>query len=386
MKLLHCLARIPADARVALFGAGLAGSGFLSLVRTFRPDVEVVAFIDSFKRSPTDDLPTLPPDELNGALSDALIIITSMKWREIASIVKAAGIDEFLVVPQHILHPSVLGRLSASPHPAADNTFFRPPISPAGHARYANRLERVAGLLQEPEQRELFHTLTRPSADENDQLQAIGEFYLCNRQRGQYLDFIRYDAVNTIIEGGVYDGRDSLNFLDGADQRARIFGFEPGRENFSEGAHNHRLSSDPRFELLPYALWSESTQLALTDNGAMSRLVPTDHPLAGSQRVETRSIDDFVAERAIPRVDLIKLDIEGAEMATLRGALSTLVRDRPQLAICIYHQESDYVDIPLFINEHLPNYRHHIGHYTATWTETVWYASPNEIFDAASYQ
>ena len=50
-------------------------------------------------------------------------------------------------------------------------------------------------------------------------------------------------------------------------------------------------------------------------------------------RVRTLTLDAFVRERAIARVDLVKLDIETGEPAALRGMRETLARDRPAL-IC----------------------------------------------------
>src|SRR5690606_2150972 len=50
---------------------------------------------------------------------------------------------------------------------------------------------------------------------------------------------------------------------------------------------------------------------------------------------ECRSIDDLVAELGLDRVDLVKLDVEGAEPFVLEGMRRTLATHRPQLAISI---------------------------------------------------
>jgi len=52
---------------------------------------------------------------------------------------------------------------------------------------------------------------------------------------------------------------------------------------------------------------------------------------AGTIRLTT--LDAFVSERDFARVDGIKLDIEGAELAALRGAATTIERFRPWLII-----------------------------------------------------
>lgn len=53
------------------------------------------------------------------------------------------------------------------------------------------------------------------------------------------------------------------------------------------------------------------------------------------------TIDDFVANYKIEKVDFIKMDIEGSEPNALRGATNTLLKHRPKLSICTYHNQDD---------------------------------------------
>jgi hypothetical protein len=45
------------------------------------------------------------------------------------------------------------------------------------------------------------------------------------------------------------------------------------------------------------------------------------------------------------KVSVIKLDIEGMELATIQGAKKTIVRDKPILLISIYHTPEDFFEI-----------------------------------------
>ncbi len=65
---------------------------------------------------------------------------------------------------------------------------------------------------------------------------------------------------------------------------------------------------------------------------------------------KTISIDDYVAEHAINNIGLIKMDIEGAEIPALHGALQTIKRDNPCLYIPIYHLRSDIFEVPRFLH------------------------------------
>lgn len=48
------------------------------------------------------------------------------------------------------------------------------------------------------------------------------------------------------------------------------------------------------------------------------------------------TLDGFCAERGVDKVDFIRMDIEGAELRALRGALQILDRDRPHVLIEIH--------------------------------------------------
>lgn len=91
----------------------------------------------------------------------------------------------------------------------------------------------------------------------------------------------------------------------------------------------------------------------------------------------TISIDDFVARRELSKIDFIKMDIEGSELSALKGAINTIKRFRPKLAIAIYHNAwDDLIDIPLYIKELDLNYDFHIDHFTLHQEETILFANP----------
>ena len=73
------------------------------------------------------------------------------------------------------------------------------------------------------------------------------------------------------------------------------------------------------------------------------------------------------------------MDVEGAEQNALKGGIKTIQKDRPQLAISIYHTPQDFVEIPLYLHKNLKNYVFKLGHYCPNAAETVLYCIPAEI-------
>lgn len=89
--------------------------------------------------------------------------------------------------------------------------------------------------------------------------------------------------------------------------------------------------------------------------------------------MEAVTLDSYVEAEGIARVDLIKLDIEGAELAALTGAAGVIRRDNPCLQICLYHKDPDLWEIPQYIKGLVPEYRMFVGHHSCCLLDTVLY-------------
>ena len=127
-------------------------------------------------------------------------------------------------------------------------------------------------------------------------------------------------------------------------------------------------------EVLPYGLWSEKTKLTfLSGEGSLSTVFKKSRiPKYKAISLDVDSIDDLCAAE---KVTLIKMDIEGSEQEALRGAEKVIKRDKPRLAICIYHKPEDFYEIPLMIKAMVPEYKLYIRHHSESWHETVVYAT-----------
>ena len=68
------------------------------------------------------------------------------------------------------------------------------------------------------------------------------------------------------------------------------------------------------------------------------------------------SLDEWVKENQIPKIDFIKADIEGAERLLLRGATEVLKTMQPKISICTYHLADDPQVLEKIILDANPNY------------------------------
>ena len=69
------------------------------------------------------------------------------------------------------------------------------------------------------------------------------------------------------------------------------------------------------------------------------------------------------------------MDIEGSEMAALRGADDVIKDQKPKLAISAYHKPADLWEIPHKIKEQYSHYKLYFGHHSPIRWESVYYAS-----------
>jgi FkbM family methyltransferase len=123
---------------------------------------------------------------------------------------------------------------------------------------------------------------------------------------------------------------------------ARIHAFEPSRRQRVLLTRNARRNGlGDRITVWPSGLWNRETRLRFRTHGDISAVAPAGEALAAlafPEHVRVTTLDAWATREAPGRVDLIKMDIEGAELEALEGARALLVRDRPDVLVQAYHQ------------------------------------------------
>lgn len=127
-----------------------------------------------------------------------------------------------------------------------------------------------------------------------------------------------------------------------------VFAFEPTEETYNKYL-SKTIALNPGIHYIPKALYTkDGVQEFFLDkdnigcNGMNISLKNIKSHSSEKIKVETTSIDSFVQENNLSKVDFIKADIEGSERFMLAGAKETLRRFQPNLSICYYHLLDDY--------------------------------------------
>ena len=81
----------------------------------------------------------------------------------------------------------------------------------------------------------------------------------------------------------------------------------------------------------------------------------------GTDEVPLTTLDAFVRDMGLPRVDFIKMDIEGSEYKAIEGARNVLRKFVPKLAIAVYHEYEMAEKLKNLILEINPDYHVEFG-------------------------
>jgi FkbM family methyltransferase len=169
----------------------------------------------------------------------------------------------------------------------------------------------------------------------------------CMVQRSVYLygDWESYDSREfiralkpdgVVLDIGAYFGYYSMLACRHAGPKASVYAFEPFPKNFEILEENKRLNGFDSLVCVNLAVADRASEwsfrVAPTTNlgsGGLTANTATN----GANQVRAITVDDFVAQQGLDRVDLIKMDVEGAEVLALAGAGKTLRRFRPVMMV-----------------------------------------------------
>jgi FkbM family methyltransferase len=141
---------------------------------------------------------------------------------------------------------------------------------------------------------------------------------------------------------------------------AKVVAIEPGPENLECLRRNFATEiADGRVVLYPKGIWEKNEILKFSVDPASSAKDSFVRPIDNAQyiQVPVTTVDNLVSELHLPRVDFIKMDIEGAEQKAIRGSKDTIVRFHPRMALCIYHVKGDETMVPKLVAEAYPDYQ-----------------------------
>ncbi len=167
-----------------------------------------------------------------------------------------------------------------------------------------------------------------------------GVFFAMHEEGAQALLDLALPGM-VVLDIGTNIGTTLLQLARRVGSEGRVQGFEPDPANFGKATRNLQLNAwASHARVANIGLGSQGGRMKMFQvspkNRGMNRILPWDQAAAqGFPAVEVavRVLDEFLAEAAIAKVDLVKIDVEGFELNVLRGAGHLLRELRPVLFI-----------------------------------------------------
>jgi FkbM family methyltransferase len=197
-----------------------------------------------------------------------------------------------------------------------------------------------------------------------------------------------YSDEEVFIDGGAYLGEDTIRLarLIGANRIKRSYCFEPDISNYFRCIQNlskffadyditafGEYSRGKQFSVYKSGMYNRNENIGFVSYGTHNSVFADLRGINTQATVPAVRLDDVIEQDDI--VTMIKLDVEGAEIAALQGAERIIKEHRPKLAICIYHMVEDLWEIPLYIHSLVPEYKLYIRHHTTKFWDSVFYAT-----------
>ncbi len=127
----------------------------------------------------------------------------------------------------------------------------------------------------------------------------------------------------------------------------RVISFEPSVRAFPVLQHNIALNGFKNIIALPIALTEESGKQLLYHDLAIGCDTLGRYPPSqiGAEEVVTEPLDDVLRRASIDHVDVIKMDVQGAEELVLRGAGNTLSSAHPVIIFEVWPEGAELLGL-----------------------------------------
>ncbi len=165
------------------------------------------------------------------------------------------------------------------------------------------------------------------------------------------------------VDCGAYDGDTIRELLKVAGQFCQVHAFEIDNINYDDlRKYVDTLPTDVQKKVKMYhaGVWNDNKIIGygneLNSGGESFSVLKSSNV----QEICVQKLDDVLKEE---KVTFIKMDIEGSELPALQGAKNIIRKQKPKLAICLYHKIEDFWEIPIYLHSLVPEYQFSVMHH-----------------------
>ena len=147
------------------------------------------------------------------------------------------------------------------------------------------------------------------------------------------------------VDIGAHLGEYTLLAAKILEHSGQVYAFEPRPDIFKILKRNIELNACRNVSAHPHAVWcmNDLCDLEMTPEPAVSALCPRGpgRPGVSHVKVQAISLDDWFSSPSLAKPNLIKVDVEGAELQVLQGAKSLLTLPPSEAPALIFEYGTD---------------------------------------------
>jgi FkbM family methyltransferase len=145
-----------------------------------------------------------------------------------------------------------------------------------------------------------------------------------------YLEHGELQAGHVVFDLGAYCGLTALAFAEKVGEHGHVYTFEPDPDNFSALQKNLEKYAPGNITAENAAIWKESGLIRFQAEGTVSSTIESLSPRTNATTsVKAIRLVEYLSSKNIHRLDLIKMDVEGAETDILDSSREVLQKYKP---------------------------------------------------------
>ncbi|MDD7021845.1 MAG: FkbM family methyltransferase [Aeromonadales bacterium] len=364
---------------IVIWGTGAYGKWLLGFFQKIGINNKVSCFCDSFhddcKTEFINSIPIYSPSKCYLLYPKAKYIIASDFYKEIlSSIEKSAysSIDTYVLDYDNKMLEKQLIYYTNPPDKQKvvgfNYTWFPIYENASKNCKLEEMLNYTDEILADQESKEIIHNRC------NTFLTGDMSFVNCNKiNRNCYFsnDFFNIDDDEVLFDCGAFIGDTVERFVTFTNRNyKKILAFEPDSKNIDLLKKYFKEKKIDNALAIQAATGNWNGKAVFINNGNINSKLVDSKDIPNSENVDIVKLDNYINYKPT----LIKMDIEGAELNSLKGAQRIIETCKPKLAICIYHMPFDFYEIPKYIKSIVPEYKIKVRQHEPGFCETVMYA------------